>query len=396
MNTIKTPRVLIIDDQRINRLMIMLTLKKVSEYDFIEADNGKDGITLAIEKLPHIILIDALMPKMNGFEAIQILRNNTLTQDIPIIMISVLDNKDQNVQALKSGISDFISKPFDKTELITRVNSLLHLYMMYLKNKNELTNTNKQLEEKVNIQVQRKIDDIKMASIGKMVTAITHELNTPITYMKSNLELMENDLNELVGNDDLKKYLIETHTVLNQGLERLENIINNTNKISRKGRAGFYQENIYSTLVFSIKLIYNRSKHLMPIFINDRIFDLDLDENYEDFQFSIMKEKIEQVWIIILNNACDEFERSDKKYNDRKMIIELIREDNKIKIFFKDNASKGIPEEIISNIFDPFISNKIDKGTGLGLNIAKNIIEEHDGKIRAYNEEQFAVFEVEI
>jgi len=392
----KTPRVLIIDDQKSNRLMLKLTLKNAGEYHFLEADNGEDGINLAIQKLPHIILIDAMMPKMNGFEAIKILRNNSLTQNIPIVMISALDNNDQNVKALSSGISDFISKPFKKTELITRVNSLLQLYMMYSKNKKKLKNINKRLEEKVNQNVQRKLEDIKMASIGKIAASITHELNTPITYMKSNIELMEHDLNDIEGNEKLKKYLLETHSILNNGLERLQNIINNTKEISKKGKSGFHKENVYSSLVFSLRIIYNRSKHLMPIYINNNLFNLDLEEDYEEYQLSMIKEKIEQVWIIILNNACDEFENSSKKYANRKMTIEIKKVKDKLKIIFKDNASGGIPDEIISNIFDPFVSTKIDKGMGVGLNIAKEIIEEHYGIIKAYNENEFAVFEVEI
>jgi len=392
----KTPKVLIIDDQKSNRLMVKLTLKNAGNYQFLEAEDGEDGVNLAIQEIPHIILIDAVMPKMDGFEAIKILRNNSLTKNIPILMVSALDDKNQQVQALKSGISDFISKPFKKTELITRVNSLLHLYLMHLKSRKKLKTINKNLEEKVNENVQRKLEDIKLASIGKMATAITHELNTPITYMKSNLEMMGHDINSLDGNEETKKYLIETHTILKNGLERLQNIINNTKEISKKGKTGFHKENLYSTIVFSNRIIYNRAKHLMPIYINGTLFDLDLDENLEKYNISMVKERMEQVWIIILNNACDEFENSSKEYDERKMLIDIEKKKDKVKVTFKDNAHKGIPADILLNIFDPFVSTKIDKGMGVGLNIAKEIVEDHYGSMKAYNENEFAVFEVEI
>jgi len=396
MNLKKTPRVLIVDDQESNRLMVKYTLTKVGKYEFLEADNGEDGITIAIKKLPHIILIDAVMPKMNGFEAIKILRNNVLTQNIPIIMISSLDNTNENVQALKSGISDFISKPFEKTELITRVNSLLHLYMMFLKNKKKLKNINKKLEDKVNQNVKRKIEDIKMASIGKMATAITHELNTPVTYLKSNLEIMNADLNALEGNENIKNDLLITHDILKSGLERLQNIINNTKEISKKGNTELSNENLYSTLIFALRMIYNRSKHLVSIYINNIPFNLDLSENLENFSCSVNKEKLEQVWIIILNNACDEFENSSKEYDARRIDVTITQKNKKIKILFKDNAHKGIPKDIIGRIFDPFVSTKINKGVGVGLNIAKEIVEEHYGTIKAYNEKECAIFEIEI
>ena len=134
----------------------------------------------------------------------------------------------------------------------------------------------------------------------------------------------------------------------------------------------------------------------MPIYINGKLFDLELSEDTEQFNLSLIKERIEQVWIIMLNNACDEFENSSKDYSKRKMIIDISKEHDKVKIIFKDNAGDGIPKEVISSIFDPFVSTKIDKGTGVGLNIAKEIIEEHYGTIKAYNEKEYAVFEVEI
>ncbi|MFA6191382.1 MAG: response regulator [Sulfurimonas sp.] len=125
-------KVLIVDDAKENRLVIKLSLKKAGKYQFYEASNGKEGVDIAIKELPHIILMDAIMPVMDGFEAIKILRENQITKKIPILMISSLDSKDDKVKILQSGSSDFISKPFDPTELIIRVNSLLTLYIQFL------------------------------------------------------------------------------------------------------------------------------------------------------------------------------------------------------------------------------------------------------------------------
>ncbi|BFU78755.1 hypothetical protein ALC152_19700 [Arcobacter sp. 15-2] len=334
------------------------------------------------------------MPKIDGFEAIKILRNTPSTRDIPILMISSLDNQNQKVQALQSGISDFISVPFDKSALIIRVNSLLNLYLMFLETKKELKLNNNELEEKVNKAIEKKLEDVKLASIGKIAAGITHEINSPLTYMKSNLELMSYDIEDIEGNEKIKLSLLETHKIIDSGLNRIRNIIDNTREIAKKGKNSFHNENLYATIVFSTRMIYNRAKHLMPIIINNKKFDLNLDENFEQFSRSMIKEKLEQVWIIILNNACDEFETSDKEYDARKMIIDISYDEEKVITKFKDNANNGIPNDIISNIFDPFISTKVDKGMGFGLNIAKEIVEEHGGKISAYNEDNYAVFEI--
>ncbi|MEA3290462.1 MAG: hybrid sensor histidine kinase/response regulator [Campylobacterota bacterium] len=394
-NNIK-PKILIVDDLKDNRLVMKLTLKKGGDYEFIEAQNGQEGYDKAVLEHPHLILMDAMMPVMNGFEAIRLLRNNTETKDIPIIMVSALDNKDEKVKALQSGISDFISKPFDKTELRIRVNSLLHLYIQFLKKHNELKDINNDLEAKVNEKLEERVEDIKLASIGRITAGITHELNTPVTYMKSNLELLKYDIEDIQNNQELKKNIFETLNILDDGLQRLKGIIDNTREISKKSSNEKHNENLYATLITASRMVYNRFKHLTPVYINGTQFSLDINENFELFEKDIIKQKIEQVWIIILNNACDEFAKSKKEFEQRRIDIDLSYKDKDLVIKFKDNAGKGIPDEILPNIFEPFKSTKIDSGMGVGLNIAKEIIESHNGTIKAYNEDNCAVFEITI
>jgi len=390
------PKVLIVDDLKDNRLIAKLALKKSGEYQFFEANDGKEGVEIALKELPHIILMDAMMPVMDGFEAIRILRSEKLTKNIPILMVSALDNKNEKVKALQSGISDFISKPFSTTELSIRVNSLLHLYLRFLNNQKELEDINSHLEEKVKEKLDRRLEEVKLASIGEMAAGITHELNTPVTYMKANLEMLGCDIEDIKENEDLKSSMFKIVEILNGGLKRLRGIIDTTREVSKKGKNKIENENLYSTLIFSTRMIYNRAKHLMPIYINDTLFNLDINENFEVFMSNIIKEKMEQVWIIILNNACDEFEKTTKDFDNRRIDISISQKDEKTIIKFKDNAGDGIPESILSKIFEPFSSTKTDHGMGVGLNIAKQIVEQHDGTIKAYNENNCAVFEIEV
>jgi signal transduction histidine kinase len=390
------PKVLIVDDLKDNRLIVKLALEKSGVYQFFEASNGKEGVEIATKELPHIILMDAIMPVMDGFEAIRLLRNNSKTRKIPILMVSALDKKNDKVKALKSGISDFISKPFDKTELIIRVNSQLNLYLRFLEKEKELKDINEDLEAKVKEKLERRISEIKLASIGEMAAGITHEINTPLTYMKSNLELLGYDIEDLKVDESLKSSMYETVDILNNGLNRIKNIIDTTREVAKKGSNKFETINIYSTLIYATRMIYNRAKHISPIYINGVEFTPELDENFELIQADVIKEKLEQVWIILLNNACDEFASTKKEFKDRKIDISILKTENKIILTFKDNAGDGIPEDILLNIFEPFQSTKTYSGMGIGLNIAKQIIEEHKGKIRAYNEGTLAVFRIEI
>lgn len=388
------PKILIVDDLKETRLLIKLSLKKLGEFEFFEAKDGIEAVQMSKEILPHIILIDAIMPNMDGFEAIRVIRNHSLTHSIPILMVSDLDNKDEKVKALQSGISDFISKPFNTTELSIRVNSILNLHIKFLKKQKELEDINCHLEAKVSEMLEKRLEELKLASIGELVAGITHELSTPITYLKANLEMLKYDIDDIKENDIIKTSILNTHSILSNGLNRLSNIINNTREILKKGKNKKQTENLYSTLITSIRMVYNRAKHLMPIYINNTLFSLDINENFEIFEANIIKEKMEQVWIIILNNACDEFAKSEKEFNKRRLDITIRESMNTIIIKFEDNAGVGISDSILSTIFEPFISTKVDYGVGVGLNIAKQIIEQHNGIIKAYNEKNKAVFEI--
>jgi len=287
------PKVLIVDDLAENRLMIKLTLKRHRNYQFFEASNGREGVDVAIKELPHIILMDAIMPVMDGFDAINLLRNDSNTKKIPILMVSSLNTNNDKVKALTCGMSDFISKPFDQTELIIRVNSLLSLYIEFLQKEQELQDINDDLEIKVKEKLKRRVSEIKLASIGKMAAGITHEINTPLTYMRSNIELLGYDIEDLEIQESAKKPILETISTINDGITRIKNIVDITREIANKGSCKFEKINLYSTIIHATRMVYTRAKNITPIYINDVKFTLDLDSNFECIEGDAIKEKLE-------------------------------------------------------------------------------------------------------
>ncbi len=115
------PLLLIIDDLKSNRMVIKKVLQ--NGYDFIEASDGLEAINLLKQFTPDIILIDAIMPNMDGFEAIAKIRRTTKYKRTPILMITSLSDVKIKVKALEYGVSDFLTKPFDKYELRARCKS---------------------------------------------------------------------------------------------------------------------------------------------------------------------------------------------------------------------------------------------------------------------------------
>lgn len=119
-------KILVADDikQNVKLLRVILT---TSEYDVIEAYDGEEALEKAKAEHPDLILLDIMMPKLTGYEVCQKLRADRLTKDIPVVMITALHEMDDRIKGIEAGADDFISKPFNKAELLARVKSLLRM-----------------------------------------------------------------------------------------------------------------------------------------------------------------------------------------------------------------------------------------------------------------------------
>lgn len=113
------PTILIVDDIAVNRMTIELSLKEEG-YSFIDAKDGAEAIQKALTYKPDLILMDAMMPKMDGFEATEKIRQIEQIQRTPILMITSLESQEDKIRALECGVNDFINKSFDKLELKAR------------------------------------------------------------------------------------------------------------------------------------------------------------------------------------------------------------------------------------------------------------------------------------
>jgi len=125
MNENKSKILVIDDDARNVRLLEAMLLAE--GYETWMAPSGEDALTLVKEKLPDLILLDVMMPGMNGFEVTEKLKSSASTRMIPIIMITALQDRESRLYALQAGADEFLSKPVDRAELSLRVRNLLLL-----------------------------------------------------------------------------------------------------------------------------------------------------------------------------------------------------------------------------------------------------------------------------
>ncbi|MCV6608010.1 MAG: response regulator [Campylobacterales bacterium] len=237
----------------------------------------------------------------------------------------------------------------------------------------------------------------KLAYIGQLSASITHEINTPLTYIKGNLELLRMDIEDFVTDEKNRSSILETMDTMEGGIERIASIVNTMRETTGVSENRPVQANLYRTVIYALRMLYAKFKHITPVYINGQEFSLQLDQEHEKYMAFVAPQRIEQVWIIIINNALDELEKNDKPYSQRHLKIEIDILDSKVRILFKDNGG-GVDNTVIDKIFDSFVSTKKSEnssGMGLGLNIAKTIVDSNNGTIDVYNEKGGAVFKIE-
>ncbi|QKF76627.1 PAS domain-containing sensor histidine kinase [Arcobacter defluvii] len=400
----------ITNKKKIEELYVDLN-KQVEQYNAI-FENVNSGISL-IDSTGNFVKLNGNFSKFLGYNSKELLSMNCtdiITEDSRKILQKILQEVREigNISNLekifvrKNGTFIHLELSLsilssDKEHLVFVVNSL--------EDKRKLQELNQNLEQRINQEVekniqkdklhqQEQIKNAKLTSIGSLAAGIAHEINTPLTYIKGNLELMYYDILDL-PEDEIRNRMKYDSEKMKEGINRIANIVESMREMSQSSKEIKERTNIYGTLITSLTMAYNRSRQVCKIYLNEKLFDIDsINKNEFVFCSKVQKQRIEQVWIIVINNALDELIKVED-YEKRVLNILLFEEKEQIIIKFKDSAG-GIKEEIINDIFEPFVSSKEHSGMGVGLNIAKKIIDEQEGIIKAYNEENGAVFEIRL
>ena len=159
----KTPVILVVDDQ-VQNIELLEAYLIPQGYDVVKAANGKEALELLSSNPIDLILLDVMMPGMDGFEVARKVRQDSIHKQLPIILVTALHESEDRVKGIEAGCDDFLSKPFDKYELLARVRSLLKV-----KAYNDLlSNYRTELEREVaqrTAELQHAFEGIKAASM---------------------------------------------------------------------------------------------------------------------------------------------------------------------------------------------------------------------------------------
>ncbi|MBL8193399.1 MAG: response regulator, partial [Blastocatellia bacterium] len=177
--------ILVIDDDKFITEIIARFLNK-HNHEVLKVHKGKEGIKIAIDTLPDVILLDQVMPDIEGTAVCETLKNDERTKDIPIVFVTSKVELDDQVQALRLGAHDYICKPIEPKELIARVEAALRIKYLQDQLKDKLR-ISQELEE----TRQHLLEQYMNSMFGQLAESLMHELNNPLMAVIGLAELVK-------------------------------------------------------------------------------------------------------------------------------------------------------------------------------------------------------------
>lgn len=427
-------KILAVDDIQDN----LTTLKAVVEDAvpdaiFKSALSGVKGIEMALKEDPDVILLDIVMPSMDGFEVCRRLKADERVRHIPVVFLTALQtDRASRIMALEVGGEAFLSKPLEEAELIAQIRAMAKIKAAAVVQRREnerlgelvkertralrdelaaRKRTEEDLKEKVaalktlnqNLEEAQNqlLQSVKMAAVGQLAAGITHEINNPISFVRSNFNSLTQYVNSLLDIDaaygEIEKQYADknpeifrrVHEIKNEaehsfivsdlrqlisesrdGLERVNAIVQDLNNFSRIGDASWEWADLHSSLDAVLKIV-----------LNDFKYNVRIERQFGELpKVHCVSAQISQVLMNVLLNAAQSIE------DQGVIIIRTGCEDNQVWIEVQDDGN-GIDPKNMKRIFEPFFTTKpAGKGTGLGLSIAWGIVQRHKGKIEVSSE----------
>ena len=336
--------ILAVDDIATNIMLLKAVLSR-AKYKIVTASGGYEAIEKASKEAPDLILLDIMMPDLDGYEVIKHLKADPVTQDIPVIFLTALHNPEDIVKGFKLGASDYVSKPFNHEELITRVTH--HIYLAAAQR---------------TIMQQRDELQATVDARDKMYSVIAHDLRSPIGTLKMVFNMLLMNLTpEQIGEENLEMVTMGNN-ITESTFMLLDNLLKWTKSQTGRMNSVFQEVDISEVVVFASKM----SDPVAQVKSISVEYDIPgpISVNCDvDMVKTIMRN--------LMSNAI-------KYSNEGGRIIISVRETpTHARISVRDFGT-GIREEDIPKLLNPEIhymtyGTKNEEGSGLGLQLVQDL-----------------------
>ncbi|MBV8665477.1 MAG: response regulator [Burkholderiaceae bacterium] len=376
--------VLIVDDTPAN-LMVAVELLEQHGLHVVVAQDGKEGLRRAAASAPDLILLDVMMPGMNGYEVCRELKSKIATRDIPVIFMTALNDAENRLEAFKAGGVDYITKPFEIDEMMARVSAhlTLRLTQVELNRQNqklrseaavrqqaestlqdayaELKSAHKRLEQ-AKIQMHR---DAKTVSIGMLSNGVARQLARPLEKLQQDLGKLENLLKQEMETSPSAREMLQLIEQSRSELAHTEGYMHALHDLSSLSEPVWRAAVVNSLLDDVAAMLAEQfGEHTRLV------------KNYAEVPAVACRPiELMQVFMNLLLNANQAIEekgeiRISSGHSGEEVWVDIA------------DTGVGIEEHNLARIFDPFFSTKTGgKGAGLGLSFAFATIKKHHGRI---------------
>lgn len=349
---------LIVDDSRAN-LQLLETLLASQGYVIHLAENGQKALEMAHAVAPDLILLDVMMPEMNGYEVCLHLKEQDDLRDIPVIFISALDEVMDKVMGFRVGGVDYIVKPFQVEEIIARIDT--HLELRWKRWEIERLREWEQ-------NYYQKIMELK----NDLVSTASHNIKTPLSNILNGVHLLRKTAN-------LPPKQAKYVDMVQQGAERISALIKDLLDLTWVEASLNVQTERVSVMAFLQKIVDEASFEAQKK--NHR---LQLVPSEADCTIRVVPDRLSQAIENLLSNAI--------KYTPSEGTITVSIESRPREVEIRvTDTGLGIPPEDIPYIFDKFFrvqrpEHLQQPGSGLGMAIVQAIVEQHNGRIKVESE----------
>ncbi|MEA5514411.1 response regulator [Nodularia sp. UHCC 0506] len=404
--------ILIVDDTNSN-LEIVSQALTYSGFEVITAIDGEIALKQVQDRQPDLILLDVMMPKIDGLETCKKLKENLKTRDIPVIFMTAISDTHTKIKCFALGAVDYIVKPFQKEEILARINThlqLRHLTKTLEQRVAERTAALTQALEDLQKSQLQLVQKEKMSALGQLVAGIAHEINNPVGCIYGNLghtatyfQDMINLINlyqqhyplpvqeiqaeiAAVDLDYVRSDLPNLIASMKESVQRIRNISTSLRTFSREDSDRKVYCNIHDGIDSTIMILKHRLK------VSQSRPDIEVIKDYDNLpKVQCFSGQMNQVFMNLIANAIEAIEESNvgRSYaeieaNPNQITIQtrLTEDANHVLIRIKDNGV-GMSNDIQQKLFEYLFTTKpVGQGTGLGLSIAHQIIvEKHQGNL---------------